>query len=278
MDATLTSDALGGLRAVRDTYPARTMRVAGAEWRLRDTGGPGPALVLLPGSVGTADIFYRQLQAFAPLFRGLAIDYPDADPADLADGLAGLLDHLGLRRACLLGSSLAGYWLQSFGARHPDRVAAMILANTFCEAGSLRLHPLFSVPLLRAATGEGVKAEWLGRLEARAPEPLRDLQLTLLRHGQSGASLRSRGGGRGAGAGPPPPPPPPPAPVMPNGRFPIGILDCADDPILTPDARDAVAARYPAARRVTLATGGHYPCVTQTAAYNDFVTGLMPES
>ncbi len=219
---------------------------------MRDTGGSGAALVLLPGSLGNADIFYRQVLGLVPCFRCIAIDYPDASADVLADGLAGLLDELGLDRACLLGSSLAGYWLQAFGARYPARTAAMILANTFCDADELRQHPLFSISMLRSVAGEALKTEWLGRLEARAPDELRDVQVALLRDGQAGEALRWRLLAAASA---------PPAPVMPAGRFPIAVLDCMDDPILTRRTRDAVSACYPSARRLTLHVGGHYPYV-----------------
>lgn len=262
----LAPDALAGMETVRTRFAARTVAVAGKSWLVRDTGGSGAALILLPGSLGSADIFYRQMLDLAPRFRCVAVDYPDA-PADvLADGLAGLLDGLALGRACLLGSSLAGYWLQVFGARHSARVAAMVLANTFCDASELRRHPLFSIPVLESVPGEVLKAEWLARLEARAPEELRDVQIELLRDGQAGESLRLRLLAAASAL---------PAPVMPAGRFAIGVLDCADDPILTARTRDAVAARYPTARRLTLPTGGHYPHVTRAKEYNRFIEDVI---
>ena len=37
-----------------------------------------------------------------------------------------------------------------------------------------------------------LKVEWLARLEAREPDHLRDVQIELLRYGQTGESLRGR--------------------------------------------------------------------------------------
>ncbi len=65
----------------------------------------------------------------------------------LTDGLVALLDSFGLGQAGLLGSLLAGCWLQSFGTHHPAHVAAMVLANTFCDADGLRQHPKGFEPL-----------------------------------------------------------------------------------------------------------------------------------
>lgn len=253
---------MDALRAMQARFPCHSVRIAGRDWRIRDSGGDGPVLVLLPGGLGNADIFYHQMLGLSPGLRCIAADYPGGDGAAMADGLAGLLDHLGLARASLLGSSLGGYWLQHFGARHPSRVAAMILANSFCTSDQLRGHPLFSVPRLSAIEGEALKTEWLAMLEARAPDELRDVQIDLLRHGQNGERLRGRLLAAATA---------PSAPEMPDGAFPIFLLDCADDPILAPATRDELAARYPDARRLTLPTGGHYPSITQAHRYNRFL-------
>lgn len=243
-------------------FPRRVVRIDGCDWRIRDSEGDAPVLVLLPGGLGNADIFYHQMLGLTPGLRCIAADYPGGNGAAVADGLAALLDHLGLARVSLVGSSLGGYWLQHFGARHPARVEAMILANSFCSSDELRRHPLFSVPKLSAIDGETLKAEWLAMLEERAPEELRDVQIDLLRHGQSGEMLRERLLAAVTA---------PSAPAIPRGAFPIFLLDCADDPILAPATRDELAARYPDARRLTLPTGGHYPSITQAHRYNRFL-------
>lgn len=249
-------------------HPDRTVRLNGLDWRLRDSGGDGPVLVLLPGGLGNADIFYRQLLGLAPRLRCIAVDYPEADPATTADGLADLLDLLGLDRASLLGSSLAGYWLQWFGARHADRVDALILANSFCRSDELCQHPFFSVPMLEAINGAELKADWLARLEARAPDELRDVQLAILREGQDGERLRRRLLAAATAV---------PAPVIGRGLFPLFLLDCEDDPLLGVATRDELAQRYPGAIRLTLSIGGHYPSITQAKAYDRFICSAVPD-
>jgi 3-oxoadipate enol-lactonase len=56
--------------------------------------------------------------------------------ADLADDLVALLDERGVGRATLLGMSMGGYTALAFAARHPDRLAALILADTRAAADS----------------------------------------------------------------------------------------------------------------------------------------------
>lgn len=56
--------------------------------------------------------------------------------ADLADDLAALLDERAVDRATVLGMSMGGYTALAFAARHPERLAALILADTRAAADS----------------------------------------------------------------------------------------------------------------------------------------------
>ena len=176
------------------------------------------------------------------------------------------MDHLSIGRPDILGASLGGSWLQTFGARHPDRVGTVILANTFADSDELASHPLFLAPVLRAATGAAIKAQWLERLEARPADELRDVQIDLLRAGQDGDLLKARLLAAGTA---------PPSPVLPQPAARIAIIDCADDPLLPARTRQAVVARYPGARHLALQTGGHYPQVTQAERYNAFLIATL---
>jgi hypothetical protein len=49
------------LHEIRFRYADRIVRVGDLERRLRDTGGGPSVLIMLPGSLGNADIFYLQL-------------------------------------------------------------------------------------------------------------------------------------------------------------------------------------------------------------------------
>jgi 3-oxoadipate enol-lactonase len=56
-------------------------------------------------------------------------------PALFARDLAGLLDHLGLARAHLVGHSGGGVVSQRFALDFPDRVESLVLASTSSEVG-----------------------------------------------------------------------------------------------------------------------------------------------
>ena len=81
------------LHGVRPRCPARVVRTNDLEWRVRHTGG-GRTVQIFPGSLGNADISYLQLLRLASGAHRIAIDYPGAQTAALADGLAALLDTL----------------------------------------------------------------------------------------------------------------------------------------------------------------------------------------
>lgn len=237
-----------------------TVEIAGQPWPHIDTGGTGPALVLLPGSVGTCEIFYKQIAALARDLRLIAVSYPaEPDPNRLADGLAGLLDRLGLATASVLGSSFAGYWAQYFALRHGARLETLFLGNTFVTAEELFANPLFDPDWVRNTGAAQMQAFWRDRVAQAPDSELKALQLDMLSGRQDADNLKARFVGVVTAKACPPLP-------VPDRR--IVIIDCADDPIIPLASRDAVRSRYPAAESNTLAHGGHYPHILNADAYN----------
>jgi 4,5:9,10-diseco-3-hydroxy-5,9,17-trioxoandrosta-1(10),2-diene-4-oate hydrolase len=101
----------------------------------------GTPVVLLhgggPGSSAWRN-FGRNLPVFADHFRTLMLDQPgfgrsDKPPVEgnyftfAADGLAGLLDELGIERVHLIGNSLGGGTAVRFALRFPGRAARLVL-------------------------------------------------------------------------------------------------------------------------------------------------------
>jgi len=103
--------------------------------------GDGPALVLLHGFLFDSRAWRPQLEGLADTFTLIAWDAPGAglspDPpetfvtGDWADCLAGLLDAAEIHQAYILGLSWGGLVAQVFYRRHPGRVRALILADTY---------------------------------------------------------------------------------------------------------------------------------------------------
>jgi 3-oxoadipate enol-lactonase len=102
--------------------------------------GSGPAVVLLHGFPLDRSMWNEQVPALAERYRTIVPDLrghgeTDAPPGPftmeqhVADVVA-LLDRLGLERVALVGLSMGGYITMNFLARHPERVWAVVLADT----------------------------------------------------------------------------------------------------------------------------------------------------
>ncbi|HXJ22992.1 MAG TPA: alpha/beta hydrolase [Polyangia bacterium] len=104
-----------------------------------DDRGNGPALVLLHPFPFSHGIWSGVGDALAAHLRVVSIDARGfgrspltgaATIADLADDVAALLDELRIERAAVLGMSMGGYGALAFAARHPARLAALVLCDT----------------------------------------------------------------------------------------------------------------------------------------------------
>ena len=116
----------------------------GTELRYEDEGSGNP-LLFLPGLGATHAMFAPQADAFRgthrlilPDLRGNGRSGRLVGPIGTAldrqcDDLAGLLDHLGVARAVTVGVSYGGAVALHLALRHPDRVAALVVVDSFAE-------------------------------------------------------------------------------------------------------------------------------------------------
>ena len=126
-----------------DLPPALTVAVPGrGELFLRDTGGDGPAVMLLHGWIVSADInwwgAYEDLRAAG--YRVLAIDHRGHGRgmrplerfrlADCAADAAAALRQLGVAPAIVVGYSMGGAVAQLVARDHSDVLAGLVLSAT----------------------------------------------------------------------------------------------------------------------------------------------------
>ncbi|GAB6898049.1 alpha/beta fold hydrolase [Kineosporia succinea] len=137
----------GGPASRRPADPGRESRLTFSLTAVR-TGPRGRTPVLfIPGGPGLASVIpYRGLRRAATRLgldvimvehRGIGLSRRDANGHDLplsavtvtaaADDLAAVLDAAGVPDAVVYGSSYGSYLAQVFAARHPGRVAALVL-------------------------------------------------------------------------------------------------------------------------------------------------------
>jgi pimeloyl-ACP methyl ester carboxylesterase len=109
-----------------------------------DTGGDGPAVVLLPGLLMDATLWSQVTAALAPAHRCLVPTLPlgahrhpvragtDLSPEGLARLVAEFLERLDLRDVTLVGNDTGGAIAQLVAADHPERLARLVLVS--CDA------------------------------------------------------------------------------------------------------------------------------------------------
>lgn len=102
--------------------------------------GEGPPLVMIMGLRRNADWWWKQLPDFSKHFQVTVFDNRGSGRSDKPDmeysiGLmaadtAGLMDHLGIATADVLGYSMGGYIAQELALGHPQKVQRLILVST----------------------------------------------------------------------------------------------------------------------------------------------------
>ncbi len=178
----------------------------GQEQHYRDEGS-GPALLLVHAFPLNSAMWEPQIAAFrdhmrilVPDLRGFGKSELGQAPAALdsyADDLIALLDHVRLDRVAVCGLSMGGYISFALLRKAPERIAALILADTRAGADSDEGHAGRLVNA-KKAEDEGVLAvgePMLGKLIApTAPESLREQLRTIMGNNRPegvAAALRS---------------------------------------------------------------------------------------
>lgn len=283
------------LIAARDAFaarlPERRVVVNARDWGVIDTasgrpGDAGPVLLLLPGTLGRADIFWHQIADLAESgaesgaasgaeARILSVSYPGSGGvADWIGDLTALLDRLGIARVAVLGSSLGGYVAQALAAASPDRVSHLFAANTLASTDGIALRPPYSLDLWREDIGV-LRGGFAAAMQAwgQAHPEQGDLVAFLLAESASripDAEMRARLAALKE------------APALPPDPRPADqttIIDAGDDPLLPAPIRQGVRARFPHSAVFHFATGGHFPYILRPALYSGLLharLGLGP--
>ena len=112
-----------------------------------DRTGSGPLVLFMHGAGGNRTNWDEQLMALEPFFTavswdargyGLSQDYDGAlDFADFSSDILRVLEHYDAESAHLVGLSMGGRIAQDFYERCPDRVASLVLVDTFAGHSEL---------------------------------------------------------------------------------------------------------------------------------------------
>lgn len=123
-----------------------TATVHGMKMNYVDTGGEGTPVLLVHGFPFNLTMWQPQIDALGDRWRLIVPDLKGAGQSDgpedashysmdsYAEELNGLLDEIGVDKVVFGGLSMGGYIAFAFLRKFPQRVAALILADTRAEA------------------------------------------------------------------------------------------------------------------------------------------------
>lgn len=111
--------------------------------------GEGPPVVFVHAMFMSSRMWEPQLDALCDSYATIAYDVrghgrtggSDVTPYSMdrfADDLDELLDALGVERAVICGLSMGGAIAQTFAAAHPEKMAGLVLADTFATGSQPR--------------------------------------------------------------------------------------------------------------------------------------------
>ena len=102
--------------------------------------GSGKPIIMLPGMEGAKEFWRQQWPALAEHYRVIPCGYRrrplrrHPTVAHYADDIVALMDELDIDRAAVISESFGGMVAQELATTHPERVAALVLCNTFDKA------------------------------------------------------------------------------------------------------------------------------------------------
>jgi len=256
-------------------------RTSGVATSYRDLG-EGEPFVLLHAFPLNSRMFESQMRAFSGSHRVIAPDYPgfgrsprtpaQPDVRYYAEGISDLLDRLHLERVILGGVSMGGYVAFECMRLFPERISALILANTRAEPDSEEMRETRNEMALRVAQeGVGVLVK-LQMERLLAPETLRndeelveDVRAMILENSPDGAvaalgAMRER---------------PDSTPLLGEIGVPTLVVGGEEDGISSPEVMGAMAAKIPGAHRVTIPQTGHLSNLEAPEKFNAVLSGFL---
>jgi pimeloyl-ACP methyl ester carboxylesterase len=266
-----TPTALQPFVEFRRRHEVRLLDVDGEPWEYLAVGRDGPAVLFLHGMGGGADIWFQQIEALSAAARCIAVTYPPVTSlADLRRGIVAILDHEGVGRVTVIGSSLGGYLAQYLVAVDRPRIDAALFGNSFPpndliatrNATRIRLLPYLPSGLVVAVLRQNTRRRLV---PAGDRSPLLEAYLVGRLSGRrTKADFLAR---YRCVVDPFEPPDVTGLPVL--------IVESDNDPLVPEELRSALRSTYPSARVHTFRDAGHFPYLNRPDDYTSLVRSLL---
>ncbi len=244
--------------------------------------GRGEPVVLLHAFPLNGRMWEPQVPALEGDYRLVLPDYPgfgqspyspaQPDVRYYAEGVLELLDRLGLEKVVLGGLSMGGYVAFECLRLFPERVSALILANTRPDPDSAEIRESRK-SMARRVAEEGV--EVLVELQMErflSPATLennekvvKEVESMMLESSPDGViaalgAMRER---------------PDSEPLLPEIAVPTLVIGGEDDAISSPEVMGEMAAKIPDSRHHTISGAGHLSNMEAPEEFNDALKGFL---
>lgn len=259
------------------------VRIAGGDVAY-DARGKGQALLLLHAFPLGLAMWEAQARAFASSHHVIRFDargFGGSPPGDglltmerIADDGVALLDHLGVSRAVVCGISMGGYAAFAMVRRHPDRLKALVLADTRAGADGVTARAARAAQADKArkegsaAIADAVLPKLVGETTHKErPEILALLRETIAANPPRGIADALAGLAARADS----------TPILREIRVPTLVV-CGDEDVITPLAESEALVRGIAGSRLeVVAAAGHLSSVENPEGFNVVVRKFLAE-
>ncbi|KAM6569050.1 hypothetical protein CsatB_017035 [Cannabis sativa] len=123
----------------KSQVPLHKIPIGTKQWRYYDFGPKVvPPLICIPGTAGTADVYYKQIMALSMKgYRIISVDIPRVwNHQEWIQAFEKFLDAIDVHHIHLYGTSLGGFLAQLFAHHRPRRVRSLVLSNSFLDTRS----------------------------------------------------------------------------------------------------------------------------------------------
>lgn len=248
----------------KSQVPLHKIPIGSKQWRYYDFGPKVvPPLICLPGTAGTADVYYKQIMSLSMKgYRVISVDIPRVwNHHDWIQTFEKFLDAIDVHHIHLYGTSLGGFLAQLFAQHRPRRVRSLILSNSFLETNSFSaampwapfvswtpsfLLKRYVLTGIRDGPHEPFIADSVDFVVSQVETLSREDLASRLTLTVSAASV---------------------GPLLLSDSF-ITIMDTNDYCAIPQHLKDEVGERYPGARRASLKTGGDFPFLSRSDEVN----------
>ncbi|KAL6573152.1 hypothetical protein OROMI_012768 [Orobanche minor] len=256
--------ATGDYIYFKSQVPLHKIPIGAKQWRYYDFGPKVvPPLICLPGTAGTADIYYKQIMSLSMKgYRVISVDIPRVwNNQEWVQAFEKFFDVIDVHHIHLYGTSLGGFLALLFAQHRPGRVKSLVLSNAFLDtkyfsaampwAPVVRWTPSF---LLKRYVLTGIPngphepfvADSVDFVVAQVETLSRDDLASRLTLTSDAASV---------------------GPLLLSDSS-ITLMDTNDKCVIPRELKDEVSERFPEARRALIKSGGDFPFLSRPDEVN----------